>query len=597
MSKEKKAYSYIRMSTVNQLKGDSLRRQTAAAKEYAEQNNLTLDEDLNFLDLGVSAYKGENARTGGLSHFLEAAKKGDIKKGSTLIVESLDRISRAEVRLAAEIFLSILNSGITIVTLMDGMTYHPDSTDSMPLIQSLMIMARANEESEIKSKRLISKWENKREQIKHKKLTSMCPKWLILSKDKKEFYSIQDRVKIINKIFDLSIMGQGDHSIVKTLNKEKIAPFGNGIFWQKSSVTKLLQNRALIGEFQPYRMVGKKREKVGDIIHNYFPTVIEPSKFQKAQIARQSRKVCGAGNKSTYSNNLFAGLLYCAECNGKMHYVNKGTGPKGGQYLICDNKRRGVIECDSTTWKYQEFETSFLSIVSELDLPKILVNKTSNIELEDLENKINHLICKIDTAKHARERVFDLLTATPKSENYLIEKIEKLSKEITSNEAFLVKTEKDLESIHQSKDHIVKNSAEVKLLISQLATNSFDNISDLRKKLAQQIKNIVSAIRVASRGASNLQSELYMIPSQTVGEEKEVELFNQNRFFDVWYREFGYRRIFPKHNKPEEFIEQIQHIKNHDNTTSLQRIMVDGTVTSKLLARHFISTNKKSDFK
>ena len=597
MSSEKKAYSYVRMSTTSQLKGDSLRRQTTAAKEFAIKNGLTLDDSSNFNDIGVSAFKGENARTGGLSRFLEAIKRGEIEKGSTLIVESLDRISRDEVRIAAEIFLSIINQGITVVTLIDGITYHPKTANAMQLMQSLLIMARANEESEIKSKRLSSSWENKRELAKtDKKMTAMCPKWLVLSSDKKEFSVIEDRAKIIDEIFDLSIMNYGDHSIVRILNERKIPTFGSSITWQKSSITKLLKNRALIGEFQPHKMVNGKPEKAGPIIENYFPIVIQPSKFQKAQVARQSRKVCGAGVKSKCSSNLFAGLLYCAECNGKMHYINKGTGPKGGQYLICDNKRRGILQCGSINWKYQDFETSFLSIVAELDLPRILTEETPNTEIKNLENKINELNSKIDKSKNARERIFDLLTSTPKSENYLIDKIETLSREISSNQVRLSKTKEELEEIRYSKDHIIKNSAEVKSLVTRLATNDFENVADVRKKLSLHIKNIVSAIRIASAGSRNLRSELYMLPANTTGEQKEVEEFSKHRFFDVWYKGFGYRRIFPKPNKPEEFIEQIQYTKNIDNTPSLQRTMVDGTVTSKLLARHFISTNKKSDF-
>ena len=51
-----KAYSYIRMSTQKQLKGDSLKRQLDLSKEYAEQHNLELDESIS--DIGISAFKG-----------------------------------------------------------------------------------------------------------------------------------------------------------------------------------------------------------------------------------------------------------------------------------------------------------------------------------------------------------------------------------------------------------------------------------------------------------------------------------------------------------------------------------------------------------
>ncbi len=48
-----KAYSYVRMSTPDQLHGDSLRRQLARTKKYADENGLEIVERID--DLGVSA--------------------------------------------------------------------------------------------------------------------------------------------------------------------------------------------------------------------------------------------------------------------------------------------------------------------------------------------------------------------------------------------------------------------------------------------------------------------------------------------------------------------------------------------------------------
>ncbi|MCU0792982.1 MAG: recombinase family protein [Opitutaceae bacterium] len=89
-----KAYSYLRFSTPEQMAGDSYRRQTELAQRYAEANGLTLDEELTYRDLGVSGYHGANAQSGKLAEFLEAVEKGVVPRGSFLLVESLDRLSR-----------------------------------------------------------------------------------------------------------------------------------------------------------------------------------------------------------------------------------------------------------------------------------------------------------------------------------------------------------------------------------------------------------------------------------------------------------------------------------------------------------------------
>jgi DNA invertase Pin-like site-specific DNA recombinase len=67
-----KAYSYLRFSTPEQSKGDSFRRQTAMAQQWCLQNGYELDASLTFHDLGISAYRGNNAETGKLADFLEA---------------------------------------------------------------------------------------------------------------------------------------------------------------------------------------------------------------------------------------------------------------------------------------------------------------------------------------------------------------------------------------------------------------------------------------------------------------------------------------------------------------------------------------------
>src|SRR5919202_870899 len=95
-----KAFSYLRFSTPEQMKGDSFRRQAVLAQEYASRHGLDLDTDLTFRDLGVSAFRGKNAETGRLGDFLQAVADGLVPPGSFLLVESLDRISRQAARKA-----------------------------------------------------------------------------------------------------------------------------------------------------------------------------------------------------------------------------------------------------------------------------------------------------------------------------------------------------------------------------------------------------------------------------------------------------------------------------------------------------------------
>src|SRR5690349_18172343 len=115
------AYSYVRFSTLTQLQGDSLRRQTKRSDEFAMKHGLTIVK--NYHDLGVSGFRGKNRHKGQLRAFLDAVEDGRIKRGSWLLVESLDRLSRDRVGEALPRFLDILKAGIIVATIQDDRIY------------------------------------------------------------------------------------------------------------------------------------------------------------------------------------------------------------------------------------------------------------------------------------------------------------------------------------------------------------------------------------------------------------------------------------------------------------------------------------------
>ena len=87
------AYSYARFSSVAQSDGDSERRQLEDAHRYAAERGFVLNESLG-VDRGLSGFSGENLAAGVLGEFVRQARDGEIAKGSVLIVENPDRISR-----------------------------------------------------------------------------------------------------------------------------------------------------------------------------------------------------------------------------------------------------------------------------------------------------------------------------------------------------------------------------------------------------------------------------------------------------------------------------------------------------------------------
>lgn len=95
------AYSYVRFSTPEQRKGDSLRRQTEGAADWCKRNKVTLDTCKTLHDLGKSAFTGKhrtNPDRHALASFLALVQRGEVPHGSYLIIENLDRLSREHIQ-------------------------------------------------------------------------------------------------------------------------------------------------------------------------------------------------------------------------------------------------------------------------------------------------------------------------------------------------------------------------------------------------------------------------------------------------------------------------------------------------------------------
>ena len=400
-----KAYSYVRFSTPQQLKGDSLRRQLEASRAYAKQQNLVLDESLR--DIGVSAFKGKNATEGALRRFIELVEAGRVEKGSILILESLDRLSRQQVFSALGLFSSILTAGVEIVTLADGQHYTAESINEVgQLMYSLMSLSRSHEESAMKSKRLSSSWENKRRQAVEsgKPMTRQCPKWLRVSKDRQRFEVIEERAEIVRRIFDMSIAGTGQRKIAEQFNKEGIAPFARGDMWHASYIRKVLNSKAVIGEFQPM----KDKEPIGDPIPDYYPAIISEALYYKAKAAQKQRRTdtSSAGRKGETYSNLFTGMCKCLSCGSTFRLIKNG---RSHMFRCNSNYMNAGCTCDKR-WSYREIEDAALVALSEkVDWYSALGGHISS--KQKLESEMKSLSGKLADCMKQVERFGELVAS------------------------------------------------------------------------------------------------------------------------------------------------------------------------------------------
>jgi len=413
------AFSYLRMSRPEQLRGDSLRRQLEASRAYAAAHGLTLDESMQ--DLGISAFRGKNRTEGTLAAFIEAIQGGRVPSGSVLIVENLDRLSREQVSTALNLFLTITGAGVTIVTLSDGQTYSKEGVDRdfTKLLMSIVYMARAHDESAMKSSRLAEAWKAKRARAladPTAKLTGRTPAWLSLTADRKGFRVMEDRAAIVRRIFQECAAGIGAASIARRLNEDGIRPFGrSGRGWHPSSVKKILDSESVIGTFQPHVKKDGKRVSEGAAIPAYFPSIIEEGLFHTARAALTSRRTGASGQKGRTYGNLFAGLLRCGSCGGPMHLIDKGSPPKGGRYVQCDRARRrvkedGRLRCEEKRLHhYVTLENFVLACLPDLNIRQVL--DLENETVAALRTELSQVEARLGGAQAKMKRLVALAEA------------------------------------------------------------------------------------------------------------------------------------------------------------------------------------------
>lgn len=432
-----KAYSYIRMSTPEQLKGDSLRRQLSRTREYAEKYGLELIE--SFDDLGISAFRGSNAEFGELARFKDLVDSGDIKRGSYLIVESLDRLSRDRVTKAFARLSDIINKGIILVTLDDQQTYSEETIEnqSFQLYIALGAMARAHEESKRKADLLSHTWIGKRERLRTQGtiLTSKVPAWLHADRVRNEIVELPDRVSIVGEIFEMTCKGYGTYSIAQGLNRRGIKPWGSrkNAVWRESYIKKILASRTVLGEFQPHTVQidrDRKRRLVpsGDPILDYYPAIISPAKFLEAAQATANRRTRGGGRKGTTYANLLTGLLRC-KCTAGMRYVDKGEPPKGGKYLRCSVALAGG-GCKARPFRYEIIESKVLHAIEILDIRKVLGGNSRQQRLADLQHQAAMLQIDREATNTKIERIVKAIEDGSNTSTSLNDALAKLEREL-----------------------------------------------------------------------------------------------------------------------------------------------------------------------
>lgn len=337
-SVEPRVYSYMRFSSAKQGSGTSIERQTEYAAEWAARHGLTLDTALTMRDEGLSAYKETHVKQGAFGVFLKALEDGHIAHGSVLIVEALDRLSRAAPLTAVVQLAAIIEKGVRVVTLKDDQEYSQESLAREPwkLNNSLSLMTQAHSESAGKGDRIVRGMRARCRSWKPgQNLGGRFPGWLEWDRINETFTVRPESAEAIRAAVELYQGGYGPRRIFDTLVERGFKLFEG--FGHQGRFYEVMRNRALIGE----RVVDVMGETF--TMPAYYPAVLTVDEFESMQHGMSGRKMVRVGRRSEVPA-LFTGLRICScgHCESSMVAQNMkdkqrddGTFPDSARRINC----------------------------------------------------------------------------------------------------------------------------------------------------------------------------------------------------------------------------------------------------------------------
>ncbi|EBF2934968.1 hypothetical protein FHH00_05085 [Salmonella enterica] len=380
------AYAYIRMSTTEQAKGDSERRQLGLMERFLSENNAELVEPV-FLDR-LSSFTGKNLKKGAIKDFLERVKQGQIPKGSVLVIESFDRISRQGGYIAHSVILDIIKNGVDIATLSPYKKYSINSEHQfIEGIEIQTLLYRAHEESKTKSDRITRQHQARREKAKDKNVVyGSLPFWLVRTADWIEFK--EPEASDVKTCLSL-LKTYGMYTATAKINEQR----KSSKIFSKETVSHLLNRSAVCGDLQTHRIeydeAGNKIRVPGEVIHDYYPALISRSEFEELRAEIQSRRTTKSTGRVSGFKNIFRNVMTCSYCFAPMRLSHMKWKNGEKKYLVCTKSETNqCIQSGRLWYDYGDVERVFFNEVNLSILKKSLTQKTKidDSEIEKLRS-------------------------------------------------------------------------------------------------------------------------------------------------------------------------------------------------------------------
>ena len=371
MRNEKITPLYERLSRDDELQGESnsISHQKQMLEEFARRNGLP--NPTHFTDDGVSGTRFDRP---GFLAMMEEVEAGRVE---AIVIKDMSRLGRDYLKVG-QVMEILRQRGVRLIAINDGVDSLKGDDDFTPF-RNIMNEFYARDTS----RKIRSVFKSKGMSGKH--LTGTVIYGYLWDEKREHWLVDEEAAEVVRRIFSLTLEGYGPYQIACKLSADRIeipvvhlARFNEGVNrskpvkdpygWGSSTIVNILKKREYLGHTINFKtrkhFKDKKSHYVSEdewtIFENTHEAIIDQQTFDLVQKIRSNvrRYPNGWGEAAPLT-----GLLYCADCGGKMYVHRTNNGKRISQYT-CSNYTK--VPCGTLCpTQHRINESAVLTLVSD----------------------------------------------------------------------------------------------------------------------------------------------------------------------------------------------------------------------------------------
>ena len=371
MRNEKITPLYERLSRDDELQGESnsISNQKQMLEDFARRNGLP--NPTHFTDDGISGTRFDRP---GFLAMMEEVEAGRVE---AIVIKDMSRLGRDYLKVG-QVMEVLRQRGVRLIAINDGVDSLKGDDDFTPF-RNIMNEFYARDTS----RKIRSVFKAKGMSGKH--LTGTVIYGYLWDEKREHWLVDEEAAEVVRRIFSLTLEGYGPYQIACKLSADRIeipvvhlARFNEGVNrskpvkdpygWGSSTIVNILKKREYLGHTINFKtrkhFKDKKSHYVSEdewtIFENTHEAIIDQQTFDLAQKIRSNvrRYPNGWGEAAPLT-----GLLYCADCGGKMYVHRTNNGRRISQYT-CSNYTK--VPCGTLCpTQHRINESAVLTLVSD----------------------------------------------------------------------------------------------------------------------------------------------------------------------------------------------------------------------------------------